>query len=95
MTTHNIEYLSNGDVKETRTNVGCEPLVWINGVLQPSVSKKTVAWEEWFSWRPVKDIHGKWHWLETIYRKVSNTYVDHDDWTRYYYGTIFDILENE
>ena len=46
-------------------------------------------WEEWFAWRPVK-VHGEWVWMETVYRRCLNTYVDYDDWKRYEYGNIFD-----
>jgi hypothetical protein len=52
-------------------------------------------WKEWYAWRPVKDIHGKWHWLNIVYRKLGNDYVDHDDFSWYFYGTLFDVLENE
>lgn len=52
------------------------------------------AWQEWFAWRPIK-MKGKYVWLKKIYRRCINTYVDHDDWTRYEYGTIFDALKNE
>jgi hypothetical protein len=54
--------------------------------------KRTVGpWEQWFAWRPVK-VHGKRTWLKTVYRRIINTYVDMDDWARYEYGTIFDVL---
>jgi len=52
-------------------------------------------WEEWFAWRPVKLLDGNRVWLKKIYRRCINTYVDHDDWQRYEYGTIFDVLKNE
>ncbi len=51
-------------------------------------------WQKWFAWRPVK-IRGKRVWLKTVYRRCINTYVDFDDWSRYEYGTIFDILKEE
>lgn len=51
-------------------------------------------WETWYAWRPVKDIHGCWHWLKEIYRLPGNTYADHDDWRWYHYGTIFDVIQN-
>lgn len=52
------------------------------------------SWERWFAWRPVK-VHNKWKWLRTVYRKeIPKTYVDHDDWTRYEYGTIFDAIKD-
>lgn len=49
-------------------------------------------WKPWFAWRPVK-INGQRIWLKTVYRRCINTYVDMDDWSRYEYGTIFDIVK--
>ena len=49
------------------------------------------AWQKWFAWRPVK-IHGRRIWLKTVYRRCINTYVDFDDWSRYEYGNLFDII---
>lgn len=51
-------------------------------------------WEEWYAWRPVK-IKGKYVWLKKIYRRYINTYVDHDDWKRYEYGTAFDVIKGD
>jgi hypothetical protein len=51
-------------------------------------------WQQWFAWRPVK-IHGKRKWLTTVYRRCINTYVDMDDWKRYEYGTIFDVIKGD
>jgi len=51
-------------------------------------------WKPWFAWRPVK-IHGKRVWLEHIYRRCINTYVDMDDWKRYEYGTLFDVIKGD
>lgn len=51
-------------------------------------------WEQWYAWRPIK-VNGKRVWLKKVYRRCINTYVDHDDWKRYEYGTIFDVLKNE
>ena len=48
-------------------------------------------WRKWFAWRPVT-VHGNRVWLKTVYRRKINTYVDMDDWARYEYGTIFDVL---
>lgn len=50
-------------------------------------------WESWYAWRPVKDIHGSWHWLDNVYRLRGNTYVDANDWPWYHYGTVFDVLK--
>lgn len=49
-------------------------------------------WKAWYAWRPVKDIHGVWHWRKDIYRLLGNTYVDYENWRWYYYGTVFDVL---
>ncbi len=51
-------------------------------------------WAKWFAWRPVK-VHGKYVWLKTVYRRVGNTYVDHDNWTWYHYGTVFDVIRGD
>jgi hypothetical protein len=51
------------------------------------------AWEAWFAWFPVK-ISGEWVWRKRIFRRLRNTYVDHDDWRRYDYGTEFDVLRD-
>ena len=51
-------------------------------------------WAEWYAWRPVK-MKGKYVWLKKIYRRCINTYVDHDDWKRYEYGTAFDVIRND
>lgn len=55
--------------------------------------QKIGPWKEWFAWRPVK-IHGKRVWLKTVYRRCINTYVDYEDWERYEYGDMFDILKD-
>jgi hypothetical protein len=57
--------------------------------------KRTVSpWKPWFAWRPVK-VHGERVWLKTVYRRCINTYVDYDNWERYEYGNIFDMLGEE
>ena len=50
-----------------------------------------MPWEKWFAWHPVK-VNGNYTWFKTVYRRCVNTYVDMYDWTRYEYGTIFDII---
>lgn len=50
-------------------------------------------WKEWYAWRPVK-VNDKRVWLKKVYRRSINTYVDHDNWTRYEYGTVFDVLKD-
>jgi hypothetical protein len=52
------------------------------------------AWEPWFAWRPVK-IHGRRVWLKHIYRRCINTYYDMDDWLKWEYGDLFDVLKSE
>ncbi len=49
-------------------------------------------WKPWFAWRPVK-LKGRRVWFKKIYRRKINTYVDHDDWARYEYGDMFDVLK--
>ena len=102
MTTSTVTTLPDGTIQEVRTTPGAAPIVFLNGIIQHQSDYRVVGnkvyfdnhpWEKWFAWRPVKDIHGQWHWGKTIYRKVGNTYVDHDNWTWYHYGTIFDVLE--
>ena len=51
-------------------------------------------WKPWFAWRPVQ-LHGKRVWMKKIYRRCINTYVDMDDWKRYEYGNIFDVIKSE
>ncbi len=50
------------------------------------------SWEKWFAWYPVQ-LHEKRVWFKTVYRRCVNSYVDHDNWKRYEYGTIFDIIK--
>ena len=50
-------------------------------------------WEPWFAWRPVK-IHGRRVWLKPIYRRCINTYYDMDDWLKWEYGDLFDVLKD-
>ena len=58
----------------------------------PVARKITISdWEQWFAWHPVV-IHGKRVWCKTVYRRLINTYVDYDDWERYEYGNLFDVL---
>ena len=52
------------------------------------------VWQEWFAWRPVK-VKGKRVWLKKVFRRCINTYVDHDDWKRYEYGTAFDVIRGD
>lgn len=49
-------------------------------------------WKEWYAWRPVK-VKGKRVWLKKVYRRCINTYVDHDDWKRWEYGNVFDVIK--
>lgn len=50
-----------------------------------------LPWQKWFAWYPVK-IHGKRTWLKIVYRRSIFSYVDMDDWERYEYGTLFDVI---
>lgn len=52
-----------------------------------------MPWSKWFAWYPVR-VHGKRIWLTMTYRRCINTYVDMDNWSRYEYGTIFDVLQD-
>ena len=52
---------------------------------------EVLPWKKWFAWYPVK-VHNHRTWLKTVYRRKINTYVDMDDWARYEYGTIFDVI---
>jgi hypothetical protein len=52
-------------------------------------------WELWFAWRPVKTTRNEYIWLRKIYRRRVVCYADMDEWFRYEYGNIFDILKNE
>jgi hypothetical protein len=51
-------------------------------------------WRAWFAWHPVR-VHGQWTWLKTVYRYCTNNYVDQEDWPRFQYGTIFDVVRDE
>lgn len=57
-------------------------------------TKEVSMWKPWFAWRPVT-IKGKRIWLKKVYRRKTNTYVNYDDWARYEYGDIFDIIKEE
>ncbi len=61
--------------------------------LQGGLARKieVMPWKKWWAWRPVK-LHGQNVWFKTIYRRKINTYVDMDNWARYEYGDIFDVL---
>jgi hypothetical protein len=67
----------------------------VNGAayLKPGVLRKTITgpWKKWFAWHPVK-VHGKRAWMKTVYRRKINMYVDTEGWSRYEYGTVFDVL---
>lgn len=57
-------------------------------------AEQKLPWTPWFAWYPVK-IRGGKVWLRTVYRRPINTYVDFDDWTRYEYGTVFDVIRGD
>lgn len=49
-------------------------------------------WESTFAWKPVKDIHGRRHWLSKVYRREKNKFVlPFQGWE---YGTLFDVLKD-
>ncbi len=62
--------------------------------LEIARKREVGPWKEWYAWRPVK-IKDKRVWLKKVYRRKINTYVDHDDWSHYEYGTVFDVLKEE
>ena len=52
-------------------------------------------WRTWFAWRPVRTVAGQLVWLRKIYRRAyEKDYVTHDDWTRYQYGSLLDVIAN-
>jgi hypothetical protein len=53
---------------------------------------ETSPWRLWFAWRPVKTVSGQAVWAKKVYRRCINTYVDMDNWKRYEYADIFDVL---
>lgn len=56
--------------------------------------KHTIGpWKKWFAWYPVK-VHNERVWLKTVYRRCINTYVDMEDWERFEYGDVFDLLKD-
>ena len=59
-----------------------------------SVPQVERPWRPWFAWRPVKTVTGEVVWWDTVYRQVGNEYVDQEDLTWYYYGTVFDALKD-
>jgi len=104
MTTITTYTQQDGSTVELRTNPGCAPMVFLNGVIQNpddyyvvghSVifeKHKKIYWKQWFAWRPVQ-VHGRWTWFKTVYRyRTNDDYVHHDDWARYSYGNILDVL---
>lgn len=64
--------------------------------LMSGVARKieTGPWKKWWAWYPVRMLNGKRAWLDTIYRRKINTYVDHDNWARYEYGNAFDVIKD-
>ena len=49
-------------------------------------------WELVFAWKPVRDIHGKRHWLRKIYRREKSRVIY--PWQGWEYGTLFDVLKD-
>lgn len=55
---------------------------------------QTSKWEKWYAWHPVKDIHGKRHWMKTVYRKYNWAKSTEQPFgAAYDYGTVFDVLK--
>ena len=54
-------------------------------------------WNSWFAWRPVTLTYSNRRvWLCTIYRRAMyKTYTTHDDYQRWEYGTVFDVLGHD
>lgn len=49
-------------------------------------------WKKWFAWRPVR-VGCELKWFTFVYRReIPKDYSTYDDWTRYEYGTLMDIL---
>lgn len=107
MTTITSGTAPNGDHIEIRTNPGCAPLIFRNGVLQDEHDlmaakgklKKPALWEPWFAWHPVK-IGDQRVWLKRIYRRVVpyGTYANimsGSSSIEYEYGTIFDVIRGD
>lgn len=65
-----------------------------SGVSTGPVARKieVLPWKLWFAWHPVKTKSGERVWGKRVYRRCINTYVDYEDWKRYEYADIFDVL---
>lgn len=53
---------------------------------------EVLPWRPWFAWRPVTTISGQRIWFQPIYRRCINTYVDYEDWNRYEYADLIDVI---
>jgi hypothetical protein len=62
-----------------------------------NVARKTEVspWKQWFAWRPVVLLNGERVWLKKVFRRCINTYVDMDNWKRYEYGSLFDVIKGD
>lgn len=87
---HKMAEQLKAEAKEMQRNIGLYR--WIKPTVEELI-RDGYKWEAWYAWRPVKDIHDRWHWLRTVYRITGNTYADQDDWRWYRYGTILDVLK--
>lgn len=53
------------------------------------------TWEPYYAKWP-RQVHGKWYWLTTIYRKVKVVYGDRKfEPVEYTYGDVFDKLKED
>lgn len=58
-----------------------------------TVSESKHQWHSWFAWRPIRTLSNQRVWLKHIYRRAQyKTYATYDDWQRYEYGNIIDVL---
>lgn len=103
MTTTTVYNRPDGSTVELKTNPGCAPMVFLNGVLQQtgsySLSGTNVIfndskpllsdWDPWYAWRPVR-INGKWYWFTKVYRR----FLSSPGGGFYKYGDTFDILKD-
>jgi hypothetical protein len=68
--------------------------MWDGGSAGGGFVEPKAPWQAWFAWYPVK-VNSERVWFKTVYRRCINTYVDYDDWKRYEYGSILDVLAED
>lgn len=77
---------------------------WSNLVKIISRNATPTPWSKHYAMLPVRDMHGKWHWCETVFArrnwrsKVStnkNNGIVTTKWEQIMeYGTLFDVLKD-